>query len=69
MIMPKIFAEGHDKKIENFVKSSKHKSKGMERVVPGLHKEGYIVPITILIKVVPSLSDGIRIATFMGKYS
>ena len=48
--------------------SSKCKTKGQELVVPGLHREGYIVPITALIKVIPSLQEGIRIATFIGKF-
>ena len=37
-------------------------------MVPALHKEGYIVPITLLIKVIPSLVDGIRIVTFIGRF-
>ena len=49
--------------------SSKCKTKGQDLVYTGLHREGHIVPITALIKVIPSLQEGIRIATFIGKFS
>ena len=67
-IMPKIFADQHDRNVRRYMTSSKCKTKGQELVVPGLHKEGYIVPITALIKVIPSMKEGIRIATFIGRF-
>ena len=35
----------------------------------GLHKESYIVPITIQVKMLPSLEDGIRMVSFIAKHN
>ena len=41
----------------------------MELSLPALHKQGHLVPVTALIKMVPSLVQGIRIVAFMGEYT
>ena len=69
LLMPKIFADDHDMNVQRYMTSSKCKTKGQELIVPGLHKNGYIIPITALIKVIPSLKEGIHIATFIGKFA
>jgi PAS domain S-box-containing protein len=68
MIMPLIFGEKHDYVLKKYASSAKKKSRGKEMVLSALHKDGHIVPITALIKLAPSLVDGIRIVTFLGQY-
>ena len=41
---------------------------GHERIVPALTKDGFMLPITALTKVLPSLIDGIQIIALIAKY-
>ena len=61
-IMPDVFAKHHNSFIENFLESGDidHINKG--RVVFPVDKEGYLVPCSIILKVLPNLGDGLRIA-------
>jgi PAS domain S-box-containing protein len=54
-IMPKLFANHHDKILENYQQTNKTKMMNRERVVWGKSKDGYMFPFTILIKPVNNL--------------
>lgn len=68
IIMPKIFAEHHNAVLQRYIASSESKINGHERVVPALNKDGFMVPVTALTKVLPSLIHGIQIAGFITRY-
>jgi len=38
---------------------------GMERTVFPINKQGYMVPCSLMIKVLPNLDDGIRLVGFL----
>lgn len=64
--MPKIIADIHDSLLKNYFESSESKivGTGMERIVYPQNKNGYIIPCTLMIKVLPNLDEGIRIVGF-----
>ena len=64
--MPKIIADIHDNLLEIFFWKfeSKIVGPGLERMVYPQNKNGYIVPCTLMIKVLPNLDEGIRIVGF-----
>jgi hypothetical protein len=66
--MPKIYGENHNAVLTRYIKSSESKVNGIERLVPALTKEGHMLPITALSKVLPSLIDGIQIVAFIAKF-
>jgi hypothetical protein len=66
--MPKIYGENHNAVLTRYIKSSESKVNGTERLVPALTKEGHMLPITALSKVLPSLIDGIQIVAFIAKF-
>lgn len=68
LIMPKIYAEHHNTVLNRYIASSENKVNGHERIVPALTKEGFMLPVTALTKVLPSLIHGIQIAAFITKY-
>ena len=63
--MPKVYGEVHDTFIFNFLETSESKVLGLERLVMALTKEGYIVPCTLMIKVLPNLNEGISLIGFL----
>ena len=67
-IMPKIYGEYHDEVLKRYLGSSESSVNGHERVVPALTKEGFMLPITALTKVLPSLISGIQIIALIAKY-
>ena len=67
-IMPKIYGETHDSVLERYIGSSESKVNGHERLVPALTKDGFMLPVTALTKVLPSLINGIQIVAFISKY-
>ena len=58
--MPKIYGEHHHQVLNRYVGSSESKVNGHDRVVPALTKEGYMLPVTALTKVLPSLVNAFR---------
>lgn len=64
-LMPKIFANFHHKFMQNYFEKNKGNAMGMERDVFAMSKHGYIIPCTLLIKVMPSLGNGIQILSFL----
>jgi PAS domain S-box-containing protein len=65
-IMPKIFADMHDGLLRSYFERSESKivGAGLERIVYPQNKNGYLLPCTLMIKVLPNLDEGIRIVGF-----
>ncbi len=66
--MPKIYAQHHNETLSRYINSSESKVNGHERIVPALTKEGFMLPMTALTKVLPSLINGIQIVAFLAKF-
>ncbi|KAL4459259.1 hypothetical protein ABPG73_001296 [Tetrahymena malaccensis] len=64
-IMPKVVGDMHDKFMRRFFDTSQSNLIGHERFVFCLHKKGYLIPCTIMIKVLPNLDNGIQIVGFL----
>ncbi|EAR98621.2 PAS domain S-box protein (macronuclear) [Tetrahymena thermophila SB210] len=64
-IMPKVYADLHDKFMEHYLETSEGKVIGIERTVMCLNKDSFLVPCTLMIKVLPNLSEGIQIVGFL----
>jgi len=64
-IMPKVIADLHDGFMRNYFETSEAKVIGIERIVFPVNKNGYIVPCTLMIKVLPNLDEGIRLVGFL----
>jgi len=65
--MPKIFANVHHRFMQSYFDKSKGNAMGVERDVFAMSKEGYIIPCTLLIKIMPSLANGIQILSFLNE--
>lgn len=63
--MPKVYADIHDKLMENYLQTSEGTVIGIERTVLCLNKNQYLVPCTLMIKVLPNLEEGIQIVGFL----
>jgi len=66
--MPKIYADSHHAVLTRYIAASESKVNGMERIVPALSKEGFMLPVTALTKPLPNLTKGIEIIAFLAKY-
>lgn len=64
-IIPKIIGDLHDGFMKNYFETSEPRVIGHERLVYPLNKEGYIVPCSLMIKVLPNLDEGIRLVGFL----
>lgn len=49
--------------------TSKDKYVGLERLVPVLDKDGFIIPCLAFTKQIPNLEEGIQIVGFLSNYS
>ena len=63
--MPKAYADLHDGFIRSYLETSESKIIGLERLVLPQNKQGYLVPCTLMIKVLPNLDEGIQIVGFL----
>lgn len=66
-IMPKILAGVHDDFIRNFIQTSQSKVLGIERQVFAMDKSGFLVPCSLMIRVLPNLTRGLLIVGFLKK--
>ncbi|CAD8137448.1 unnamed protein product [Paramecium pentaurelia] len=66
-IMPRILASVHDDFIRNFIQTSQSKVLGIERQVFALNKNGFLVPCSLMIRVLPNLKNGLQIVGFLKK--
>ena len=64
-IMPKIIADGHDGMMRRYFETSESVIIGKERIVFPVNKSGYLVPCSLMIKVLPTLDEGIRVVGFL----
>ena len=64
-LMPKALADEHDSIMKNYFETAKNKAIGIERVVFPVTKQGYLIPCTLMIKVLPSLKEGLKIVGFL----
>lgn len=51
--------------MRNYLESSESKIIGVERLLLSQNKGGYLVPCTLMIKVLPNLEEGIQIVGFL----
>lgn len=63
--MPKVYADLHDGFMRSYLETSESKIIGLERLVLPQNKQGYLVPCTLMIKVLPNLDEGIQIVGFL----
>jgi len=65
-MMPKIFAEVHDRLLSGFLMNASEQRHDPHRnkIVYVLNKNGYVVPCNVGIYILPSLKEGIRLAGF-----
>ena len=63
--MPEVIAEVHDVFFKRYLETSESHIMGYERVVFPIHKEEYIVPCMLLLKLLPNLDEGIKIIGFL----
>lgn len=66
--MPKIFADYHTLSLDRYLQTSKEKYVGIERLVPVLHKDGFIIPSLTYTKQIPNLEEGIQLVGFISSY-
>ena len=64
-ILPKIFYNFHDELVNNYIDSSRSTIIGKERFVMPVNIEGYMVPSILMIKVLPTLDEGIQFVGFI----
>lgn len=64
-IMPKVIGDLHNGFMKNYFETSQPKIIGLEREVFPINKKGYMVPSTLMVKVLPTLSEGIRMVGFL----
>mmetsp|Transcript_28675 Transcript_28675/g.25657 ORF Transcript_28675/g.25657 Transcript_28675/m.25657 type:complete len:287 (-) Transcript_28675:781-1641(-) len=64
-IMPKIIRELHDGFMRHYFETSQAKIIGQERTVFPINKKGYMIPCTLMIKVLPTLDEGIKLVGFL----
>ena len=64
-IMPKVYADLHDGFMRCYLETSESKIIGLERLVFPQNKQGYLIPSTLMIKVLPNLNEGIQIVGFL----
>lgn len=64
-VMPKIYSDYHDTFMNNFLDTSESKVLGLERLVLALNIDGFIIPSTLMIQVLPNLKEGISIVGFL----
>ena len=56
-IMPKAIADEHDYIMKNYFETGRNKAIGVERIVFPLTKRGYILPCSLMVKVLPNISE------------
>lgn len=64
-IQPKVYSEIHDTFMKKYFETSEGKVFGQERFVFPVTKAGYIVPCTLMVKILPNLDEGIKVVGFL----
>jgi hypothetical protein len=60
-----VIADAHDSMMRRYFETSEKRVIGEERLVFPVNKAGYLVPCTLMIKVLPTLDEGIRVVGFL----
>lgn len=63
--MPRIYAEAHDGFLRKFLDTGEQRTLWKERIIFAQNKSGYLVPCSLMTKVIPNLAEGIRIVGFL----
>ena len=63
--MPKVYADLHDDFMNIYMQTSRNKVMNRERMVLCMNSQGYLLPCSLMIKVLPNLSQGISIVGFL----
>ena len=64
-IMPKVFADAHDQVMERYFESAQPRIINTEKLVYPINKSGYLVPCTLMVKILPRLTHGIVVLGFL----
>ena len=64
-IIPKFIADIHDSLMKRYIETSEARVVGTERFILPQTKSGYVIPCTIMVKVLPNLDDGIKMVGFL----
>ena len=67
--MPKLLSDNHDSFINNYFETAKAKILEKNRQVFAKNKEGFIIPINILVKAIPNLKRNLTFIGFLRKMS
>ncbi|CAD8089763.1 unnamed protein product [Paramecium primaurelia] len=68
-IMPKIYASHHDQYMIDYIESSKPKVMDKERILCCINSQQYLVPCSLMIKILPNLDEGIKMVGFLQDYN
>ncbi|CAD8197718.1 unnamed protein product [Paramecium pentaurelia] len=68
-IMPKIYASHHDQYMIDYIESSKPKVMDRERILCCINSQQYLVPCSLMIKILPNLDEGIKMVGFLQDYN
>eukprot|EP00347_Sterkiella_histriomuscorum_P019286 403342226 len=67
ILMPKILSDNHDSFIHNYFETAKAKILEVRRVVIAKDKQGFVVPVHILVKAIPNLKRNLTFVGFLKK--
>ncbi len=67
ILMPKILSDNHDSFINNYFETAKAKILEVQRIVIAKDRQGFIVPIHIVVKAIPNLHRSLTFVGFIKK--
>ncbi|CDW76577.1 pas domain s-box family protein [Stylonychia lemnae] len=67
ILMPKILSDNHDSFIQNYFETAKAKIIEVKRIVIAKDKQGFIIPVHILVKAIPNLQRNLTFVGFLKK--
>lgn len=65
MVMPRFFADIHDNILLQSYENPRSRVQGVYRVVMGQNKDGYMLPLHLVIRLIPTLEVGIKFIGFL----
>lgn len=66
-LMPKVFSINHNEYLKHFLKSEIKQTAYKERIIYPMHQNGYLIPCTSLLRVLPDLNEGVQLVLFLQK--
>lgn len=64
-IIPQIIAQKHGRFVENFISRKESISKSSERIVYAVHKNKFLVPGFLTIKMISNEEKGLKLVAFV----